>query len=119
MEPQLKDHEKFWAFVLLITSIVTLAAFSIFFGSELQDASTRILDSAVAGLIGIAGMSAQALFRFSATEQSLVETVRSQAESIPAAVPEPIPVRVENTDAQPVPVETTSDGELKPDEKLP
>lgn len=112
----LRDHEKFWAFAVLIGAIFALAAMSVFYGEALADPATRILDTAVAGLIGIAGMSAQALFRFSNTEQKLVDTVYSQAESIPAAPAAPVPVEVTN---EPVHVSAApADGELPEDQKL-
>lgn len=119
MESPFKEHEKFWAFAILIAAIFALAAMSVLYGEALADPATRILDTAVAGLIGIAGMSAQALFRFSSTEQKLVDTVYSQAESIPVASVAPQEVVVTNTPAQAVPTqEADKDGELPEDQKL-
>lgn len=70
-----KEHEKFWAFLALVVAIVGLAYLGTSLGAtptrsdainEANEATLlarlRILDGAVVGLIGIAGMAAQSLF---------------------------------------------------------
>lgn len=115
----LRDHEKFWAFIVLIAAIVLLALVASLTDGGINETASRILDAAVVGLIGIAGMAAQALFRHSVTEQKLVETVQTQANTASTATPQA--VEVVNTESNPAVVKDAAadaDGELPESQKL-
>ena len=91
-----REHEKFWAFVVLVLAIVVLALIGSQVGirattneeiNQAAEAATlarlRILDGAVVGLIGIAGMAAQALFRTGSTEKALGEIAGKATDKLP------------------------------------
>jgi hypothetical protein len=105
----MKEHEKLIAFVFLILAILALVVLASTFDRGASNdivvqGKLRIIDSSVAGLLAIAGMAAQALFRIAAGEK--------------------IPVTVENKRDDPV--HTTTDdptiapavGELPEAEKI-
>jgi di/tricarboxylate transporter len=116
----LKEHEKFWAFIVLvgvITGLVLLASYGLNSNADnpatdvVYAAKLRIIDAAVAGLLTIAGMAAQALFRVSATDKLSAETALEAARKLPTPptppAPEPQKVEVVNTPANPAIVEET------------
>jgi hypothetical protein len=83
----LREHEKFWAFVLLIFVVVGIASVALLLDSHSTDpakdiifaAKLRILDAAMGGTLTIAGMAAQALFRISSTDKTNAETLNTLA----------------------------------------
>lgn len=97
-----KEHEKFWAFVVLVVAIAGLALLGSTLGSlatnseEANQASQaallarlRILDGAVVGLIGIAGMAAQSLFKNSSTEENMAAAVGELSKKAPPTTVDP------------------------------
>lgn len=91
-----REHEKFWAFVVLVLAILVLALVGSQVGirattndvvNQAAEAATlarlRILDGAVVGLIGIAGMAAQALFRSGSVEKTLANIADKAADKAP------------------------------------
>lgn len=86
---KLKEHEKFWAFVFLVVVIVVLVIIAANFArvSTANDIVTqgklRIIDSSIAGLLTIAGMAAQALFRVGSTEAKTAETLSNAVDKLP------------------------------------
>lgn len=69
----LKDHEKFLAFIALLLSILGLVFLASTFDRGLSNdivvqGKLRIIDSSIAGLLTIAGMCAQALFKIGTGE---------------------------------------------------
>lgn len=91
----LREHEKFWAFIVLILSIVLMALIARFTpGTEIASA----LRDAIIGLIGIAGAAGQSLFR-SNTERELSKALSSSNNG------EAKPVKIEQPANQPVPVQ--------------
>ncbi len=112
----LREHEKFWAFIILVGAIIGLVLFSSFgLDSKSETPATdvvfaaklRIIDVAVAGLLTIAGMAAQALFRVSSVDKLSAETALEAARKLPEPVHAPQPVEVVNPPSNPVP---TTDG---------
>lgn len=113
----LKEQEKLIAFLALIAVIAGLAVMGTLMGTEITrandvnqtamlvlNAKLRILDGAMVGLIGIAGMAAQALFRSSSLEQQQAKALVSLSASVPDAIPaEAQKVEVVNTPDAPVP----------------
>jgi hypothetical protein len=85
-----REHEKFWAFVCLIVTIVGLVYLASTFdrGATATDlvmqAKLRIIDSAIAGLLTITGMAAQALFRVSSTDKQNAVTFAKALDQMPA-----------------------------------
>ncbi len=117
----LREHEKFWAFILLILAIIGLVVFSSFvLESRASNPATdvvfaarlRIIDVAVAGLLTIAGMAAQALFRVSSVDKLSAETALEAARKLPEPIHPPQPVTVENKPDQPVPTTGGEDAGL-------
>jgi hypothetical protein len=86
----LREHEKFWAFVLLICVVVGIVAIALLLDSHSTDpakdiilaAKLRILDAALGGTLTIAGMAAQALFRISATEKASADALNTIATNV-------------------------------------
>ena len=101
----LREHEKFWAFIVLIAAIVFMS----WMGSsaEAETATNRgnLLRDAVIGLIGIAGMAAQALFRISTIDVKNAETAQQVAlnASSSGTPANPTHTIVENKPTDPVP----------------
>jgi hypothetical protein len=109
----LKDHEKFWSFILLLMAIVGLSLIATSLGSAKDSpaedivfaAKLRIMDIAIGGLLTIAGMAAQ--------------TALEAARKLPT--PEAQDVRVINKKDDAVPTtdeKDSNDGELPPEQKL-
>lgn len=86
----LREHEKFWAFVILVASVVGLAVLA----SQMSvpnDTSPlavtaytgklRIIDAVAGGLLTIAGMCAQALFRINQSDRDLASAARTTADT--------------------------------------
>ena len=97
----MKEHEKFWAFMALIISVMAIAMLAYFRPIEDGSGSQRILDASLGGLLLALGGAANALFR-----------IRESAEN---------EVKVTNTPSEPVPTEpkaANADGELPEDQKL-
>lgn len=110
----LKDHEKFWAFLVLIFSIVSLVILASTFNSGtaadvVAQGKLRIIDMAVAGLIAIAGMTAQALFRPGATAQENREAGQAVADAM--AKNEPISATIINPPSSPIPAEIVAEAD--------
>ena len=100
----LKEHEKFWAFVLLIFAVIGLAFMASMHTPE-KDSAIRILDAAVGGLLLALGSASQALFRVSSVDKINAETAKTVAEKAPMA-PQPVqPVTITQPADQPVPVQ--------------
>ncbi len=114
----LREHEKFWAFIILVGAIIGLVLFSSF-GLDSKSATPatdvvfaaklRIIDVAVAGLLTIAGMAAQALFRVSSTDKIAAETALEAQRKLPEPVQAPQPVEVVNQVDNPVPTTAGDD----------
>lgn len=123
----LREHEKFWAFVMLVIAVlglVLLSAWGLNSGSAnpaadvVYAAKLRIIDAAVAGLLTITGMAAQALFRVSSTDRLSAETALEAARKLPEPPPAaPLAVEVVNPPENPANV-TDAHG-AAPDEALP
>lgn len=77
----IRDHEKFWAFLLLVVAVVGLALVGIL--AAASEAQLRLLEKVSDGLLVVLGAAGMALFRHSQTEQGLVETNRTLAEKAP------------------------------------
>lgn len=87
-EWRLRENEKFFAFILLILTIVVLVVIASNFDKGaandlVTQAKLRIIDSAIAGLMAIAGMAAQALFRTNSAEASLIKTNETLSDKVP------------------------------------
>jgi hypothetical protein len=97
-----KEHEKFWAFTVLILSIVVLSMLAM--DAELpivgkltqagMDANQtimntrlRIVDAAIVGLVGIAGAAAQSLFHRSETAGQMNDILKSTIEGLKSSRP--------------------------------
>lgn len=120
-----REHEKFWAFLFLIVTIVVLVLIASSFDKDTKNATDlvmqaklRILDNAVAGLLTITGMAAQALFRVSSVDKQNATTFQRALDKV---VPEahkpgdpPAEVKVVNTAEEPANVTET-----KPDADIP
>jgi hypothetical protein len=97
----LQEHEKLVAFIALLVAIIGLAVLGSTLGSGsatstasdvVLNAKLRIIDGSVVGLIGIAGMAAQALFRVSTTDRINAEAARDTLKLLPppaVTVPQP------------------------------
>ncbi len=115
-----REHEKFWAFVMLILTIVGLVYLASTFdrGATATDlvmqAKLRIIDSAIAGLLTITGMAAQALFRISATDQKNAVAFTKALEKMPEA-----PKQVEVVNSAENPANVTEAHPAAPAEELP
>jgi hypothetical protein len=88
-----KEHEKLIAFVLLLLCIVGLVVLASTFdrGSSndiVVQGKLRIIDSSVAGLLAIAGMAAQALFRISSSDNNMSSAIKTLSEKAPPATGE-------------------------------
>ena len=113
--PKLKEHEKFWAFIFLVIAILGLAITAISLSSDSDNpamdivfaAKLRILDIAIGGMLTIAGMCAQALFRISATDKINAETARQVVQQ--QIDDKPQAVKVVNPASDPAHVTTTND----------
>ncbi len=99
-----REHEKFWAFIFLILTIIALVYLASTFdrGATATDlvmqAKLRIIDSAIAGLLTITGMAAQALFRISSTDRANTVAFAKALDKMPEA---PKQVEVVNTPDNP------------------
>jgi hypothetical protein len=91
----LQEHEKLVAFIALLVAIIGLAVLGSTLGSGsatstasdvVLNAKLRIIDGSVVGLIGIAGMAAQALFRVSTTDR-----INAEPASVEVAAPSAAP----------------------------
>ena len=105
----LKEHEKFWAFLVLIAAIVGLVFLASTFdrgaaADVVVQGKLRIIDSSIAGLLAILGMAAQALFRIGQGEKVTIDNKRS----------DPVP-----TEPQPPITPHSEPGELPDDQKVP
>lgn len=83
-----KEHEKFWAFMMLGGSVLLLALLAYFYPPEDGSGAQRIIDAAVGGLLLALGSAANALFRIK--EQSELDSVQNVRVSQPAADPVPV-----------------------------
>jgi hypothetical protein len=87
----LAQHEKFWAFLFLISMIAALVVVSLMLHSGsaspaedvVLNAKLRIIDSAVAGLMAIGGMAAQALFRTSQSDKDITSALKTLSDKTP------------------------------------
>lgn len=82
-----KDYETFWAFVLLVISIIALVLIASSFNAAtandvIAQAKIRILDSAVTGMIAILGMAAQSLFRTNKADKDMAAAAKATAEKV-------------------------------------
>jgi hypothetical protein len=95
-----KEHEKFWAFMVLIAAVVLLAIVATNLGARLTGSETlneaaasmltaklRILELIAVGLIGIAGAAGQSLFRTNENAKDMNEILRSTIESLAKSQP--------------------------------
>lgn len=117
-EWSLKENQRFWAFVLLVIIIALLAIWGSTLGDVhnsmneaelmLTSAKLRLVDGAVVGLIGIAGMAAQSLFRTSETEKKNAEVLHELSQKVP-------PPTVPPEEVTPAPATSEQDEEGIPD----
>lgn len=104
----LKEHEKFWAFVFLVLAVIGLVALASTFdkGTTATDlvmqAKLRIIDSAIAGLLTITGMAAQALFRISSIEKAASDNLTKLVDE--RRTGEPQKVEIAQPENKPVPI---------------
>lgn len=125
----LKEHEKFWAFIFLVIIIVALVTVGVFFLNSDSDSPAtdvvfnsklRIIDASVGGLLTIAGMAAQALFRVSSVDRLSAETALEAARKLPdPPKPEPQEVKVVNPPSDPANVQETPAEPAADDSELP
>ncbi len=126
----LREHEKFWAFIILVAAILLLALLAILLGKGsnavtdaqmmVLNAKLRIIDVSIAGLIGIAGMAAQALFRVSSIDKLSAETALEAARKLPEPIhATPQPVEVVNKPSDPVPTKAEAPVEEDSNAGLP
>lgn len=100
----LQEHEKFYAFISLLLSVVGLAVLVVLNPVPDGSGSQRILDAAMGGLLLALGGCANALFRISnSTEQQAIGEATAKAMSERG----PLPVEVQNLPGNAVPVEET------------
>ena len=78
----MKTHEKFWAFLALLGSIILVTLPSIIW-QDLGPERLGLADKTIAGLIGILGVVAGSLFRHSSTEENLARAAAATAEKVP------------------------------------
>lgn len=96
----LKEHEKFWAFIALLLVVLLISLPSIIW--TLDDARVTLADKITGGLMGVLGVAAGLLFRHSTTEETLVKTNQTLADTAQTAAPQPVqPVEVVNTPENP------------------
>lgn len=76
------------AFIALLVVILVLVVIASNFDAAkatdvVSQAKIRIIDSAIAGLIAILGMAAQALFKINQVDRDLAATAKAAAEKVP------------------------------------
>lgn len=106
-----REHEKFWAFIFLIVTIVLLVFLASTFDKDTKNATDlvmqaklRIIDAAITGLLTITGMAAQALFRISSVDKQNATTFQKALDKVPEAHKQgdpPAEVKVVNTPEDP------------------
>lgn len=121
-----REHEKFWAFIFLIVTIVLLVFLASTFDKDTKNATDlvmqaklRIIDAAITGLLTITGMAAQALFRISSVDKQNAATFQKALDKVPEAHKPgdpPQEVKVVNPPEDPANVTETH---AAPDEQLP
>lgn len=95
-----RENHKFWAFIVLVVAIVLLGVVATFLGGAssrveaindaqlaIMQARIRILELVAVGLIGIAGMAGQALFRTSETAGQMNEILKSTIDGLKKSAP--------------------------------
>lgn len=88
MTSGLKEHEKFWAFLFLVCAILALVLLASTFDRGAQNdivaqGKLRIIDNSITGLLTLAGMCAQALFRISTGTPEKVEVTNTPLNPVP------------------------------------
>lgn len=118
----LREHEKFWSFIILILAVIGLVILAASFDRQVgatdlvMQAKLRIIDAAITGLLTITGMAAQALFRVSSTDKQNAITFTRALEKLPETPKAPQPVEVVNTEDKPAIV---TEAAPAPDESIP
>lgn len=122
-----REHEKFWAFIFLIITIVLLVYLASTFDKDTRSATDlvmqaklRIIDAAITGLLTITGMAAQALFRISSVDKQNAVTFQKALDKMPEGPKPgdpPAEVKVVNTAEEPANV--TEAHPAAADEELP
>lgn len=89
-----KDHEKFCAFIALLTALVWLSymsndqqQFVMVDGKPITISGNNPLRDAIVGIIGILGVAAQALFRVSETAAQMNDLLKSTVEKLGNSFP--------------------------------
>lgn len=77
----LARHDKFYAFMALLVTLLMLAGFGVF--AAKTDQGVRLVDIAIGGIIGAIAQAALGIFRHSQVEQDIASTARTQAEKVP------------------------------------
>lgn len=96
----LKDHEKFFAFIMLGGFVFALALMAYFHQIPEGSGSQRIVDAAMGGLLLALGGAANALFRITtSSEQAQIGEATAKAISERG----PMETKVTNTPEDPVP----------------
>lgn len=109
----LKEHEKFWAFILLGAGILSIAVLAVFHPLSADSGSLRVVDTISGGLLLAFGGAANALFRISnATEQQAIGEATAKA-----IEDRGVPVRNEKDPLQVE--ETTSEAVVTPAKPAP
>lgn len=104
----LKEHEKFYAFLVLGFDALLLVALAVLFPPE-KDQVIRIIDSALGGFLLALGSAANALFRVGTPSEE--EERRRRTEIVGAAIDKlptsPQPVTIHQPADEPIPVSET------------
>lgn len=85
---KITENEALMAFIALLVVILVLVVIASNFDAAkatdvVSQAKIRIIDSAIAGLIAILGMAAQALFKINQVDRDLAATAKAAAEKVP------------------------------------
>lgn len=92
----LENHDKFWAFIALLFSVMTLAwlsngatNFVLVDGKPVSVMNGSILRDAMVGLIAVLGTAAQALFRQSETAKQMNDLLSRTVDKLGESTPPP------------------------------
>lgn len=116
--------EKFWAFIVLIISVILVLWLANRFSTNAKPEVIRIMDSAMGGLLLALGAAANALFRVSQKDTEEAVTARLTAESNKTltdrvASPGPQDVNVVNPPHDPANVQEAGAGADTQNQPLP
>lgn len=76
----LKEHEKFWAFLTLVLSVMGLASAAIIW-PVIHEGTQRVIDAALGGLLLALGVAGNALFRIREESDKVTTTTTTNGGS--------------------------------------